>query len=417
MLSHLNRSGLRNGRLPMSRFNRCAHVAVLGAGPCGIAAAMTLMKKAEVDVTIVDKRSPREFDKFKIGESINSSIFNLMESINLDEILKLPDMHCRSSGNVSTWGSIDGHLAETNTMNNRYGYVMHIDRNRFESEMLSRMQKFVQDSRPNCKVVLESSVESLSRNAADKWSVKVSSAAASSKGLTEITPDWILDCTGINATFRSQLSAAFQANNILIDNMVALSRTYSMPPGELEDRYNHTILTECTPFGWYYSSILPTKEIIVSLFCDGGWLAKNSNNYKLEHWNKLLADNAPHTWKRVVQGKASNDYNMCTARSHIMQPAAGEGWICAGDAASSFDPVASCGIGNAISSGIAAGRVVEYAIDRSKDAASKALRQYDIDTQRNFFNYLQMRKRTYMSERRFPDSEFWNAVREFPIPL
>jgi hypothetical protein len=92
------------------------------------------------------------------------------------------------------------------------------------------------------------------------------------------------------------------------------------------------------------------------------------------------------------------------ADSVYLKPCIGQQWIAAGEAAVSFDPLSSLGIGHALSSGIQAGRIVnERFLERVFFSES-----YQSDCELNFNNYLIQRQSLYMIEQRWPNSPFWS---------
>lgn len=87
----------------------------------------------------------------------------------------------------------------------------------------------------------------------------------------------------------------------------------------------------------------------------------------------------------------------------MLQPAAGQGWIAAGEAAAAFDPLASMGIGHAVASGIHAARM---AYDQLV-AGSNLMSQYTANVACNFQRYLELRRQYYQIEQRWSNRSFW----------
>jgi flavin-dependent dehydrogenase len=84
---------------------------------------------------------------------------------------------------------------------------------------------------------------------------------------------------------------------------------------------------------------------------------------------------------------------------------AGPGWAAAGDAAASFDPLSSMGIGHALWSGTHAARLAEDVLLGPSSFAA----DYNEVMQRQYQQYLQLRRRYYRLERRWPDRAFWRG--------
>ncbi len=86
-----------------------------------------------------------------------------------------------------------------------------------------------------------------------------------------------------------------------------------------------------------------------------------------------------------------------------MKKAGSKGWVAAGDAVCSFDPLSSMGIGHALSSGIRAGIIARQQLMEEKDYTDV----YTRDVIGNFSNYMAIRSKFYQSETRWKSSKFW----------
>ena len=91
------------------------------------------------------------------------------------------------------------------------------------------------------------------------------------------------------------------------------------------------------------------------------------------------------------------------AESQCLSICCGPGWVAAGDAAASFDPLSSLGIGHAIASGIHAARIADERL-RGGDALG---RSYDSDVAHNFASFATARRSLYRLEQRFCERPFW----------
>ncbi|MGC2697329.1 MAG: tryptophan 7-halogenase, partial [Candidatus Angelobacter sp.] len=87
---------------------------------------------------------------------------------------------------------------------------------------------------------------------------------------------------------------------------------------------------------------------------------------------------------------------------------AGDHWLAAGDAASTFDPLSSQGIMKAMRSALRAAQ----AIVRHLRGRGTALAQYAELVEREYDRYLDARAAYYRLEQRWPDSPFWQQRQE-----
>jgi 2-polyprenyl-6-methoxyphenol hydroxylase-like FAD-dependent oxidoreductase len=92
------------------------------------------------------------------------------------------------------------------------------------------------------------------------------------------------------------------------------------------------------------------------------------------------------------------------SESHCLDPATGDHWLAAGDAASTFDPLSSQGILKALRSGIFASYAIGDFLTRD-DAAG--LERYRSFIREEYASYTATRAKYYREEQRWPESEFW----------
>jgi flavin-dependent dehydrogenase len=86
----------------------------------------------------------------------------------------------------------------------------------------------------------------------------------------------------------------------------------------------------------------------------------------------------------------------------------GDGWICCGDAAQTYDPLSSFGIAGALRDGIDAAQTIL----RGLDGDASALAERDVKRRHDFAGYLRTQHRYYRAEGRWPDSPFWKRRHE-----
>ena len=91
------------------------------------------------------------------------------------------------------------------------------------------------------------------------------------------------------------------------------------------------------------------------------------------------------------------------AHSARLAPCCGEGWLAAGDAAVSFDPLSSQGLFNALYTGLAAAE----AADRHLSGAADALTDYERAIADIWSAYRAQLVHWYGAETRWADRPFW----------
>ena len=162
-------------------------------------------------------------------------------------------------------------------------------------------------------------------------------------------------------------------------------------------------LVESAPDGWWYTVCSPGCSRLVAYLTDStdpsARIARTAAGFAA-----LLAGT------RFIHARLDrHHYELCAgphivaADSSRLERVGGDGWIAAGDAAASFDPLSSQGIMMAFECGLAAARVVlshaANAVDAIAGYAARIDNLYD--------QYLSRRHQIYGQERRWSNSIFW----------
>jgi hypothetical protein len=201
--------------------------------------------------------------------------------------------------------------------------------------------------------------------------------------------DAIIDCTGRPAVFaRSQ-----GARRIAINRQIALIALLSASTDP-----DLSITIEAAAFGWWYSAQVPGAKRIVALFSDvdllSGFDVKSPGGVAAligatRHISALAQDAAmPAAAPAIV-----------LADTAYLNASAGDGWCAAGDAAVSFDPLASTGIMNAVKSGLDA---AQFAM-----AGFGGHQAYSEAVVESAMIHARQRVAYYRLEARWPSSPFW----------
>ena len=188
----------------------------------------------------------------------------------------------------------------------------------------------------------------------------------------EAACDWIIDASGRSATVARRLGIRRRR----FDRQFAVVGWLQT---EADDP-DATLTVEGGPGGWWYSGRLPRRRRVVALI--------TSDRPDLTGWEKQLRST------RYI-APLLRDYRRCgplvvrPAESSMLERSAGAGWIAIGDAAASYDPIASRGLVTALESGIAAAALIE--------ASSERLATYHADLEQRFSQYLDERDQLYFS--------------------
>jgi flavin-dependent dehydrogenase len=168
-------------------------------------------------------------------------------------------------------------------------------------------------------------------------------------------------------------------------------------------------LIEAVADGWWYSTLLPTGRLAI-FFSDadipalaaarttGGWLTALR---RTRHLRNLVERHRyqPSGNPRVV---AANSARLTAFR--------GPGWLAAGDAAMSYDPLSGRGIFAAMHGA----RQAAYALAAAVRGEENALEKYGAGLEQDHANYLAALSQNYRAESRWPSADFWRRRHQPP---
>ncbi len=344
-------------------------VAIVGGGPGGSAAALTLLRYSKLRPVIIERSS---YDGWRVGETLSPGVLPLLDYLGATEAF-LAQGQRRAYGTSAAWGAPD--VLSRDFLFTGAGDAWHLDRLRFDASLAALVRE------RGGEVITDCVVESVS----DQWRLQLSNRA-------EISAPWVIDATGRHAAFARRQGARADVRDHLT-GLVALFRgAAGSQPADA------ATLVEATENGWWYSARLPDDRLVVAFMTDAD-IIREGKLHERDTWLAHLEETK--ATKRRASGDLLREPVACPAHSQILDPVAGEGWVAAGEAAVGFDPLSSMGIGYAISSGIQAARI---AARRDADHA----RLYQRDVALHFRSYLARRNAYYALEKRWPDSPFWS---------
>lgn len=352
-----------------------ADVAVVGGGPAGCAAALTLRAHAP-GLRVVLLEASR-YERPRIGETLPPAAAGVLRHLGVWDAFRA-DGHREAHGTAAAWGAAAPR--ERDYLTGVAGAGWHLDRARFDARLAGAAEGAGVEVRRGARLA------GAEREGAG-WRLRTLDGGT-------LRARWVVDATGPRAAFAGPFGGARRR---MVDRLVGFARFF-------RDGAPHDpgTLVEAFADGWWYSAGLPGGLRVAACMTDAD-LAPAAALRSVPGWEGLLRATAPHTAERLTGARAEGALLVRAARSACLQPAAGDGWLAVGDAASVFDPLSAQGILKALRSGIFAG----YAVgDRLARGDARGPARYADFVEHEFGAYQAARRAYYAAGARW-DTPFW----------
>ena len=360
-------------------------VLILGAGPAGAAAALTLRRRTpHLKVLLVQRRSAGGLGP-ALGETLSAGALTLLDHMGLREQF-MSQGHVLSGGGNAAWGieQVKHHALLFSGM----GQGWQIDRRRFDAWLLEEaVLAGAILVRANHTHVLGRGCDFLMR-LDDR----------------QITAGYLIDASGRSARLAREMGAEVVKD----DELIAQARWYQVP--EHMASASESVLIASVPPGWWYTATVPGGRGLRMLMSDAKTFRREADDPDL-FWSRCEAASAA-TMARVQGWQPTGEREIRPAGSQHTRPVCGVRWVAAGDAAVAFDPLVSMGMGFALRSGIETARVAASGLQGDDDRAltyAESILDLRLD-------YRQRLSRFYQMETRW-DTDFWCMRRAFKDPV
>lgn len=358
----------------------CHDVAVLGGGPAGSAVALALRRYTGLSVALIERSA---YQELRLGETLPPDSRTLLARLGVWAAF-LQQGHVRSSGTCSNWGSAG--LGYNDSLYSPWGPGWHLDRRLFD-QMLA-----TEAARHGVDVYLSTELEGWER--LESGGFRLLLQRPEPDGPMALNARFVVDATGRSAVF----ATAQGARRVTVDRTFALYGFFQLQPGRTFD--THTLVEACEE-GWWYSALLPQGRVVAGLLGDGESL-RGMKPGNPEPWLALL-ERAPATRRKLEACHFTGEALALPANLSRLEHMHGEGWLAAGDAACTLDPLSSQGISHALRCALLAAETLRLHFQ----GAPGALGTYEDTLQRQFQAHLQTRHRYYQLEQRWPAAPFW----------
>ena len=348
---------------------------MIGAGPAGAAAALTLAPRCR---TVLIDRAAAPADR--IGETLPAAAGRLLDAMDLRRDFDR-DGHEPCYARRSVWGGPDPVLL--NSLRDPDGPGWRLDRRRFEA----RLRRTAEARGAHLIAPASARVRRSGRG----WRVEAGGAG--------VEAPLLIDAGGRG----SRLLRPFGARRGRGDRLIC---AWTRAPLRAEAPAFTDVAS--APDGWWYSAPLPGGQRILAFHTDGDLDAADG----LADTLVARAGRLPALAGAIADADfaAADPVRICAAHGARLAEAAGEGWLAAGDAALCFDPLSSQGLFNALYTGHRAAGAALAMLDGDTEAGAA----YAAGLEPVWRAYCFHRAAFYGTERRWPDEPFWRRRRDMP---
>jgi flavin-dependent dehydrogenase len=358
-----------------------AAVVVIGGGPAGVSAALTLARLG-IDTVLLEQTNG---SGNAVGECLAPSINPLLHRLGLEDVLPACGA-VPSHGNRSSWGG-DGTVGERAFLHEPFGHGWHLDRPAFNATLIDAVEA--------AGILVWRQTRAVSLERVDgTWNIGTTSPA----GPQTLHAGIIVDASGRHAVVARREKVRRRAFDVQIAALAVLE--HKVCATELHDA---TTMIAAAEDGWWYMALLPNRRLAVAWFTDPDLLAASAAWRPSAWWDRLRGQDliwnliSPYGYERP------DGVRVRVAGSSLLTRITGDGWIAVGDAAAAFDPLSSHGIGSALAGGVWAARAVAAMLTGDETAFSA----YSERVFASYVCYLWQQHGYYADEQRWPDSPFW----------
>ena len=211
-------------------------VAVLGAGPAGAAAAISLRQlRPALRVALVE---PSRYNAWRVGETLSPGCRELLAGLGCWERFQ-SEQFLESFGTRAAWGGDE--LYDHEFLFSARGSGWHLDRARFDAMLCDAARD------AGVEVLADTRLAGAERSE-DRWSLTL----RHSDGSERVEASWVIEATGRSAAFAVRQGA----RRLAADRLVGVAVRFRAPGAD------PSTLVEAQPEGWWYSAATPENGLV-----------------------------------------------------------------------------------------------------------------------------------------------------------
>ena len=323
----------------------------------------------------------REGASPRIGEALPPAARRLLADMGLLDAF-LRERHTPCYGNRAVWGARTPEV--TDFMRDPDGHGWHLDRASFDSWL--RSVAVARGAK-----LLTPAVLGAIRPVNGFWQVQL----RTDRGKMDLSAAFAIDAGGRTAPLARRLGAERHATDRLVCGWVQ-GRARSTGRGA------GLTTVAAVADGWWYTAPLPEGRRVLAFLTDADLPAA-----RMAHQGTGLAEHAAdidEIGAILAEGEfAASHCGFTAAHSSTSNPCIGEGWVAAGDASMTFDPLSAQGLLHALFTGLAAAEAADSYL--SGDTGAPGRYQQIMDGVQHA--YCQHLASSYAVETRWPAAPFW----------
>ncbi len=354
-------------------------IAVVGAGTAGATTAWLLARQGH-RVVLIERRATAP--SFQLGEGLPPTVAPLLAQLDLlDHADASP--HRPAAGNDAAWG---GHHVTRHDFLIEHGRPgWHLDRTAFDAHLLQRATAAGADLRRGARVTRATQP----CRSGGTWGLDVAHGDAT----RTLEVRCVVDASGRGAAFVRRLGITRRRD----DRLVAFAQRTTRGVADRDD----TTLIEAVEDGWWYTAPLPGNQRVVVFLTDTD--TESARDARDPEVFARHLTRTHHVAPRLGGAKVEGQPWVAVAGGGCLDRVAGGGWLAVGDAAQSFDPLASQGILTALYGAEHAASAINHALDGDAGAFTRYATAH-VQIRRG---YRMAYRQRYRAERRFENRLFW----------